>query len=230
MRLRAGWSLLWPSCCLVVALFGDRSVGDENKEFDDITIREHWLATKCPPPIDPSLLDLPLSHVSNMARQYPNYIRHYCNDCKRCIVQAYDYFAHRIRLHDLGTCWGYETDPPCPPSQRFYPSPICNKSDTHIGSVATVRKMERFYDQGDFGYVYDQRQQLRTICDPGRRYTGILQCTDNAQFCRGRNIQINFERLLDRTELIRYHTDVLDVGDIGECSERKGGGVEHFRA
>ncbi|KAG7167964.1 EGF domain-specific O-linked N-acetylglucosamine transferase-like, partial [Homarus americanus] len=58
-------------------------------------------------------------------------------------------------------------------------------------------------DARDFGYIKEKRQQLQVICEPQR------------EFCRGRNIYIDFRPLKHRKEVVHYHMDVLDSGQIG---------------
>ena len=45
-----------------------------------------------------------------------------------------------------------------------------------------------------------------------------LECSDHLQFCKGKNILVDFRDLVKRSEPIRYHMDVLKKNVIlGKC-------------
>ena len=77
--------------------------------------------------------------------------------------------------------------------------------------------MENFFTKADFGYVKEQRQQLTTFCHPnnGSEDASSLECTKYTRFCRGKNIVIDFRKLNQIQEPMRYRDDVLDDGMIG---------------
>lgn len=60
------------------------------------------------------------------------------------------------------SCWGYEED--CEPENAFS-IPHC--PGDHKGWVATKEaQIDTFYAQGDFGYIRDQRREMKLICEP----------------------------------------------------------------
>ncbi|CAB0010514.1 unnamed protein product [Nesidiocoris tenuis] len=111
-------------------------------------------------------------------------------------------------------CWGYERG--CP-KDAAYSRPDC--SGDHKGWVRSKEEQEdTFYRQGDFGYVKERLDEMSVICEPTFREDSSLECSKHLRFCRGRNIRIDFGRLANRTELLRYKMDVLGQGDIsGKC-------------
>ncbi|KAK7074343.1 hypothetical protein SK128_004577 [Halocaridina rubra] len=108
-------------------------------------------------------------------------------------------------------CWGYEHN--CSPIHR-YSQPAC--PDDHRGWVKTKEEQyATFYEQGDFGFVREQRDELKVYCSPKSERDSSLECSDHLRFCRGRNIYIDFRSLAHRREPLRYSMDVLKYGQIG---------------
>lgn len=108
-------------------------------------------------------------------------------------------------------CWGYEYD--CKWDKQ-YSVPAC--PGDHKGWVKTkFAQQTTFYTQADFGYVKQQLREMRLLCEPLFPDDSSLECTEHLRFCRGRNIMLNFTRLLNREDPIRYKMDVLQEGDIG---------------
>ncbi|XP_034933572.1 EGF domain-specific O-linked N-acetylglucosamine transferase isoform X2 [Chelonus insularis] len=113
-------------------------------------------------------------------------------------------------LNEKG-CWGYEED--CDKKYAFS-TPHC--PGDHKGWVQTKEaQVDTFYAQGDFGYVRDQRKEMMLLCEPFFVEDSSLECSEHLRFCRGRNIMINFEDLINRNEPLRYAMDVLKEGQIG---------------
>ncbi|XP_042223724.1 EGF domain-specific O-linked N-acetylglucosamine transferase-like [Homarus americanus] len=116
------------------------------------------------------------------------------------------------KMHlDRPACWGYEDD--CT-TDRAYSHPSC-PGDARGWVKSKEEQISTFYHQGDFGYIKEKRQQLQVICEPQREGDSSLECVDYLQFCRGRNIYIDFRPLKHRKEVVHYHMDVLDSGQIG---------------
>ncbi|XP_046469795.1 EGF domain-specific O-linked N-acetylglucosamine transferase isoform X1 [Neodiprion pinetum] len=112
---------------------------------------------------------------------------------------------------DSKVCWGYEDN--CKP-ENAYSIPKC--PGDHKGWVATKQaQLDTFYTQGDFGYVRDQKREMRILCEPLFLDDSSLECSNHMRFCRGRNIMINFTDLASRRDPIRYKMDVLQEGQIG---------------
>jgi protein O-GlcNAc transferase len=63
---------------------------------------------------------------------------------------------------DIKACWGYESD--CK-AEHSFSVPHC--PGDHKGWVATKKaQLDTYYAQGDFGYVRDQRKEMRLLCEP----------------------------------------------------------------
>lgn len=119
--------------------------------------------------------------------------------------------VENIPVFDGKNCWGYEQG--CERENR-YSSPIC--PGDHKGWVQTKADQENtFYTQADFGFVQQQLRDMKTLCSPLFQHDSILECSAHLEFCRGRNIMINFTSLASRNEPLRYKMDVLGDGDIG---------------
>ncbi|CAL4065105.1 unnamed protein product, partial [Meganyctiphanes norvegica] len=89
-----------------------------------------------------------------------------------------------------------------------------------IGWVASkAEQLTTFYNQGDFGFIKEQRDELKLYCEPKEQGDSSLECSDHLKFCRGKNIYIDFRDLKHRETPVRYHMDVLNDGQIGgHCS------------
>lgn len=108
-------------------------------------------------------------------------------------------------------CWGYEHG--CIWDKQ-YSVPVC--SGDHKGWAKTkFEQQQLFYTQGDFGYVKEQSEEIKLLCEPLFQHDSSLECSDHLRFCRGRNIMINFTSLTSRKEPLRYKMDILKEGDIG---------------
>lgn len=180
----------------------------------------------CPPPVDPSILDLPDDHIGNLFVQHPKYIEHYCDQCNKCIREMRDHYLHHFNLFKPRPCWGYEPFKECLRHQRFREEPTClTSADPGFDPFEARRRSNLFHAQGDFGYVRWQRRQLQTFCEPrqGHPEDGKLECSYNLQFCRGRNVMVDLRALANRTTPVRYAMDVLTEGEIGEFNH-----VRHY--
>ena len=76
-----------------------------------------------------------------------------------------------------------------------------------------------FYDEADFGYIKKRLETLIPICEPEPNSSddASLICTNQLQFCTGRNIRIDFRSLSNRKGdgTLRYNMEVLTPGQIG---------------
>ncbi|KAF0760964.1 EGF domain-specific O-linked N-acetylglucosamine transferase [Aphis craccivora] len=128
------------------------------------------------------------------------------------------YVLNSITKHNKTRCWGYEND--CDIEHRYL-DPVCPGPGT---SWAPTKRdqIDAFYDQGDFGYVKLQREEITYMCEPINQDDSSLECTNHLKFCRGHNIMINFENILNKNHPIRYQMDVLTNGQIGgKCKFHK---------
>ncbi|XP_045618392.1 EGF domain-specific O-linked N-acetylglucosamine transferase [Procambarus clarkii] len=131
--------------------------------------------------------------------------RHLAEECRRSSSCPF-------KMHlDRTACWGYEEG--CT-SDYAYSQPSC-PGDSKGWVQTKHEQIHTFKQQGDFGYVKEQREQLKVYCRPEEEGDSSLECTDHLQFCRGKNIYIDFRPLKHRKEIVHYHMDVLDTGQIG---------------
>lgn len=152
-------------------------------------------------------MNLPDEHIPYYFRNFPKMAGKCLND-DTCPYKSY--------LNE-DVCWGYEYD--CEWGKQ-YSKPAC--PGDHKGWVETKTAQEStFYAQADFGYVKQQLRELKLVCEPLFPDDSSLECSEHLRFCRGRNIMINFTKLINRDEPIRYKMDVLGEGDIGGYCDLK---------
>ncbi|KAK0161010.1 hypothetical protein PV327_009530 [Microctonus hyperodae] len=152
-------------------------------------------------PDDFGNINLPDDHLKYYFNSYPK-VAEKCRTNPDC-----PYKEHL----DKKSCWGYEDD--CDEKYSFLRSQC---PGDHKGWVATKQaQIDTFYSQGDFGYIRDQRKEMKLLCEPLYADDSSLECSEHLRFCRGRNIMINFTNLATRSGPIRYAMDVLKAGDIG---------------
>ncbi|KAL0274127.1 UNVERIFIED_CONTAM: hypothetical protein PYX00_006625 [Menopon gallinae] len=146
--------------------------------------------------------NLPESHV-------PFYFRNFPDELKKCVED--EKCPYKNNIPNELPCWGYEAD--CQKSLS-YSIPECPKD--HKGWAETKSdQVKLFYQQGDFGYVKKQADSIMVMCEPTFKDDTALECSKHMEFCRGRNIMMNFTSLLKRTEPFRYKMDVFSGGDFG---------------
>ncbi|XP_023290002.1 EGF domain-specific O-linked N-acetylglucosamine transferase isoform X2 [Orussus abietinus] len=146
-------------------------------------------------------IDLPEEHLKYYFHSFPK-IAEKCKNDSMC-----PYKEHL----NIEACWGYEDD--CK-SKNSFSTPHC--PGDHKGWVATKKaQLDTFYNQGDFGYIKEQRKEMSVLCTPLFLDDSALECSKHMRFCRGRNIMLNFTDLINRKEPIRYKMDVLSEGQIG---------------
>ncbi|XP_076180397.1 EGF-domain O-GlcNAc transferase isoform X2 [Ptiloglossa arizonensis] len=146
-------------------------------------------------------IDLPPDHMKYYFNSFPT-VAEECRNDTAC--------PYKDSL-DTKACWGYE--PNCK-AENSFSIPQC--PGDHKGWVTTKKaQLDTFYAQGDFGYVRDQRKEMSIFCEPLFVDDSSLECSEHMRFCRARNIMINFTKLLQRKDPIRYKMDVLKEGQIG---------------
>ncbi|KAI4466474.1 glycosyltransferase [Holotrichia oblita] len=146
-------------------------------------------------------IDIPYEHLQYHFSNFPQLYQQ-CKSDPECP------FKENINLN---RCWGYE--PNCDAANR-YSTPNC--PGDYKGWVKTKQdQINTFYTQADFGYIKQQLQEMKVICEPLFAEDSSLECSDHLRFCRGRNIWMNFTSLLQRTEPVRYKMDILGDRDIG---------------
>nr|CAG4639012.1 EOG090X02IK [Daphnia magna]SVE82963.1 EOG090X02IK [Daphnia magna] len=112
---------------------------------------------------------------------------------------------------DTGLCWGYETN--CP-QHLGYSNAHC--PGDHKGWVSSKnQQLQTFINQADFGFVKQQILSKTTMCEPTADGESLLECSSYLQFCRGKNLYLDFRDLPARKESFRYKMDVLKKGQIG---------------
>jgi len=120
----------------------------------------------------------------------------------------------KSHLLDSPSCWGYE--PGCTTKHRIS-QPYCKEGAT--GWPGEVDPLELFYKQADFGFVRDRLKEMVTICEPlddKNKMRSELQCSKDLQFCRGKNIMLDFSSIAGRInrENLKYRMDIFEPGDV----------------
>nr|SVE91644.1 EOG090X02IK [Daphnia sinensis] len=125
-----------------------------------------------------------------------------CRNSNSCIYK---------NVLDTGLCWGYETN--CP-QHLGYSNANC--PGDHKGWVSSKhQQLQTFFNQADFGFVKQQILSKTTMCEPKADGESLLECSSYLQFCRGKNLYLDFRDLPARKESFRYKMDVLKKGQIG---------------
>ncbi|XP_031566079.1 EGF domain-specific O-linked N-acetylglucosamine transferase-like [Actinia tenebrosa] len=108
-------------------------------------------------------------------------------------------------------CWGYEDD--CKEEDR-YSNPTCTTH--HPVWAQTIEDQKNlFFEQGDFGYVKNIKNQMYNLCIPKEPSDSSLSCSKNLCFCRATNLYIDFRRLKPKDTNDRFREDVLKQGEVG---------------
>nr|XP_023027000.1 EGF domain-specific O-linked N-acetylglucosamine transferase isoform X1 [Leptinotarsa decemlineata] len=148
-----------------------------------------------------SFINLPEEHVPYYFRNSPK-AKEKCSEDVNCPFKQY---------LNSNKCWGYESN--CEWNEQ-YSIPHC--PGDHKGWVKSkFAQKAAFHAQADFGYVKQQLNEMKVFCEPLFPHDSSLECSEHMRFCRGRNIMMNFTKLADRPEPIRYKMDVFSEGDIG---------------
>ncbi|XP_018324523.1 EGF domain-specific O-linked N-acetylglucosamine transferase [Agrilus planipennis] len=148
-----------------------------------------------------TFINLPDEHIPYYFTNYPAIME----QCRKDVECPYkDHLDKR-------KCWGYEHF--CKWGEQ-YTVPHC--PGDHKGWVKTkLDQQKTFFTQGDFGYIREQIEEMKVLCEPLFSTDSSLECSEHLRFCRGRNIMINFTSLINRTDNFRYKMDVLKEGEIG---------------
>lgn len=149
-----------------------------------------------------SMINLPYEHLQYYFSNFPEIY-------KQCRLDPECPFTEEFVLDKR---WGYEFD--CK-SSNHYSIPNC-PGDFKGWVKSKQDQINTFYTQADFGYIKEQLQELKILCEPLFPDDSSLECSDHLRFCRGRNIMMNFTSLLHRNEPLRYKMDVLGDNDIGK--------------
>ncbi|KAF4526720.1 hypothetical protein B566_EDAN015752 [Ephemera danica] len=146
-------------------------------------------------------VNLPEEHLSYYFNAFPS-VAEKCRNDSSCPYKAY---------LNKTACWGFE--PGCRPENAFQ-QPKCTSH--HKGWVKSKEEqLSTFYSQADFGYIRDQMNEMKIMCEPLFRDDSSLECSEHLRFCRGRNIMINLTDLASKTQPMRYKMDILSQGQIG---------------
>lgn len=110
-------------------------------------------------------------------------------------------------------CWGHELD--CNKKNSF----STNVTKCQLSSQQSQNSKDVFFNEADFGYIKQRVENLLTICEPKQNGSdqSSLICTNQFQFCSGRNIRIDLRSLVNSKSdgTLRYNMDVLTPGQIG---------------
>ncbi|KAG5893459.1 hypothetical protein JTB14_012176 [Gonioctena quinquepunctata] len=148
-----------------------------------------------------TIQSIPEEHLQYYFRNFPTAAKR-CSDDENCPFKSH---LNRDK------CWGYEYD--CEWNKQ-YSIPEC--PGDHKGWVESkFAQKVAFHTQADFGYISQQLKEMKILCEPLFPHDSSLECSEHLRFCRGRNIMMNFTKLAERQEPIRYKMDVFGEGDIG---------------
>ncbi|ELU12341.1 hypothetical protein CAPTEDRAFT_168806 [Capitella teleta] len=162
-----------------------------------------------------SLLPLSLADVWNNLRLPTEHIPYFFynniilrNECKNDPTCPYKV------IEKFHKCWGYESL--CPERLRMN-TPQC-PVDAPRGWVRTREEQSlKFWQQGDFGYLKERKEEMQTFCKPRDPEGAMLECSKFARYCRAKNIYIDFSDL--KVDMLgqskRYREDVFSEGQIG---------------
>ena len=101
-------------------------------------------------------------------------------------------------------CFGYEKN--------------CDFESSFSGEImrcSSEGDIETYFKEVDFGYVKRFKDSLIEICEPRSKREGSLLCSEQLQFCKAKDIWIDFRDLFNRrNENLRYSSDILKPGQI----------------
>lgn len=147
-------------------------------------------------------INLPGEHI-------PYYYYSFPIQAKECLED--EFCPYKEFTTNEEKCWGYEHN--CTWDKQ-YSVPFC--PGDHKGWVSSKKAQEiTFHTQADFGYIKQQIQEMKIMCEPLFKEDSSLECSKHLRYCRGRNIFLNLTSLANRKDPIRYKMDVLGEGDIG---------------
>ena len=116
-------------------------------------------------------------------------------------------------------CWGHESN--CDARNSF----SANFTKCNPRAENTEKSRQIFFNEADFGYVKQRSEDLLNICSPSEQdsSTSSLQCSNQLQFCVGKNIRIDFRDIERKSDgSLRYNMNVLKPGQItGKCRVNK---------
>ncbi|CAL2045923.1 unnamed protein product [Caenorhabditis brenneri] len=109
-------------------------------------------------------------------------------------------------------CFGFEPD--CEKQNSISARSKYTTCDKNLN----IKVAEKFYEQGDFGYV-NSRLVKHDICTSIDQTRSSLSCSDHLTHCVGRNIYFDFSNLKIQTST-RYRQDVIQSGQLGGNCEK----------
>lgn len=143
--------------------------------------------------------NLPEEHMSHFFYSNPDAARS-CEEDPSCP------FKHHLNSTD---CWGYE--PGC--SKRYSVS-TCPES-AKGWAKNKQEQLDLFFKQGDFGFISERKKSLNMMCRPRKAGDSLLECVPHMELCIAKNIWMDFGRLVDMPEPMKYRDDVLGKGMVG---------------
>ena len=86
----------------------------------------------------------------------------------------------------------------------------------HLKQTSNKQDQVRlFWEQGDFGYLHQRLNEMRTYCHAEQPGDSFLECADHVRFCRARNIFFDFSSLEAAKSHDRYRENVIHKGQVG---------------
>jgi len=108
-------------------------------------------------------------------------------------------------------CYGYEKK--CAEKDQIFT--VECPEDSRGWTISKTEQINMFWKQGDFGYVKERRDEMRTFCKASEPGDSSLECSKHTQFCRAKNIFFDFKNLQSRGKNDRYREDLFQRGEVG---------------
>lgn len=89
-----------------------------------------------------------------------------------------------------GRCWGYEES--CKRKDQLS-MPVCTGNPQPYANTLEG-KVEKFYEQADFGYAKSYGSTLETVCEGSEPEDSSLACSKDLSHCRATNLYIDFSK------------------------------------
>ncbi|CAF1062220.1 unnamed protein product [Didymodactylos carnosus] len=140
-----------------------------------------------------------------------------------CINEGSVFCPYYEQAIDNSTkCWGYESDCQMNNSNRSFL--VQCPDDSRGWTTSKEKQIHEFWRQGDFGYIAEKRNELRSFCTPieSDHDSSSLECVDHIRYCHAKNIYIDFKNIQIEKHYDRYREDILEQGDVGgKCTLNK---------
>jgi len=164
---------------------------------------ENEAEKKKPPKVAWQNINLPKEHL-------PYYFNSNKSLRKRCLNDDDCPFKAEANP-DKAKCWGYEKD--CLATNRTLE--VTCSGDSGGWTSNKNEQIEKFWTQGDFGYLKERLGEMKTYCKGSNPGDSNLECVDHTRMCRGKNIYFDFKNLGALNSNDRYREDIFKPGQVG---------------